>query len=236
MLAVIRRKVSKGESGLGFTRNNPFDGSGADTMVKRLGWLVGRAKELLRLQQERDLTRATGVERRETVREHLTRGLLRLFAGAGRSAARLDPAKAEAFALVKRRSAAIDFSTSARSLIDATRTHLDAVRQFGVEPGMIDDAVALIDEYDALALRAGEAKSGRIQARAEMFPVAAEIMDVLNRLDSLNRHRFANDPARLAAWKSALRDQGPLAGRREEPPAADPGVTSPPTGDTTRSA
>lgn len=235
MLAVIRRKVNRGEDVLAFVRNNPFDTPGAESMVERLAWLIGRVRELTRVQQERDQARATGIGRKDTVRDHLAAGLLKLFAGAGRAAGRESTGLAEAFGSVKR-GPGFDFATSARLLVETTRGNLAALGKFGVEAAMVDEAAALLDEFDSMANLATDAKSSRIQARAELFPVAAEIMDVIARIDGLNRHRFGGDPARLAAWKSALRGQGPLRPRREDLPTGDTGPTEPPAGGSSRTA
>ncbi len=218
MLSQIRRKVGRAEQALAFVRNNPFEGPGPEAMVQRLAALVERARELVRLRQERELARARGVDRKETVRSHLTGGLLKLFAGAGQAAAESKPALAESFQPVLSSTTALAFVAAARALIEATRSHLESVQPFGVDATMVEEAAALLAEYDAMAGHAAEAKASRIQARADLFPVAAEIMNLIRRLDGLNRHRFAGDPGRLAAWKSAVRSPGPLAPREKQVP------------------
>ncbi len=213
MLSRFRKIVGRAEESLAFVRNNPFEGPGPDAIIRRLDTLVERTKELTRIQRERDHVRARAVIRREAIRKHLSTGLLRLFAGAGQEVARARPALAEGFRVIKASGPSLRFLTRAQSLVAAVRTHLELVQPFGVEPGMVDEATALLAEFESAARQAYEAKTARIQARAELFPVAAEMMGLLRRLDGLNRHRYARDSARLSAWLSAFRSPGPLQPR-----------------------
>ncbi|MHB1329425.1 MAG: hypothetical protein ACYC2K_14600 [Gemmatimonadales bacterium] len=219
MLTRFRKIVGRAEESLAFVRNNPFEGPGPDTIVQRLGTLIERTKELVRGQQEREQARARAVMRKETIRKHLGTGLLRLFAGAGQEAARSHPALAEEFRVIRVSGPSLGFLTRAESLVAATQANLEVVQPFGVEPGMIDEATALLAEFETSAHQASEAKAARIQARAELFPVAAEMMNLLRRLDGLNRHRYARDSARLASWMSAFRSPGPLKPRDRSEPA-----------------
>ncbi len=220
MLSRFRRIVGRAEESLAFVRNNPFEGPGPEAITQRLGTLIERTKELIRTREERDQARARAVMRKETIRKHLSTGLLRFFAGAGQEAARSHPALAKDFRSVPTDGSALGFLTRAQSLIAAARTHLELVQPFGIEPGMIDEATALLTEYESYAHQASESKAARIQARAELFPVGAEMMNLLRRLDGLNRHRYARDSARLATWLSAFKAPGPLKPRDRAEPAA----------------
>lgn len=225
MLSRFRKIVGRAEESLAFVRNNPFEGPGPEAIIQRLGTLVERSKELVRTRQEREQARARSVMRKETIRKHLGSGLLRFFAQAGQEAARSHPALAEEFRPVAVGGTSLRYLTRAQSLVSAAQTNLELVQPFGIEPGMIDEATTLLAEYETYAHQASDAKAARIQARAELFPVGAEMMNLLRRLDGLNRHRYARDSARLAAWQSAFRSPGPLTPRdRNEPaaPAPDP--------------
>lgn len=232
MLAVIRRKLTRAESVRAFNRRNPSTDPAVVGLVAQLDQQYDRALALIQVRGERDQAARGGTLRRGQIRRRLRSGLLRLFSRAGLAAAKAEPALETVFRPVRPRMTTLDFAASARSMIEATRTHVDALAAHGVSPAMVTEASALLDEYIALTEQAFVARNGRVQAGAELKAVTGDIMDVIARLDGFNRHRFAEDPELLAAWASAKAVIGPIAGRNGKP-ATEPegGSPNPPGGD-----
>ena len=231
MLVAVRRKVARGPGALGFQKANPSTDPGVVVLFTRLGQLVDRAKVLVQERGEKHNAFRAGTDRRAQHRRRLRVGLLRLFSRAGQAVARTEPALEQKFRSIRPRITSLDFAASARSLIDAAREAGEKLAPEGITPALIDEAAALLAQYESAAVEAGESKNLRIKARAELSAVAAEIMGVLGRLDGLLRHRLADNPELLAAWDSARTGTGPIQSRTNgHEPAVQPptGVTPPP--------
>ncbi|MGE0442226.1 MAG: hypothetical protein AB7L66_18585 [Gemmatimonadales bacterium] len=226
MLSSIRRRLARAKSVLAYHEGTPAADTAATVMFDQLKTLYqsGLAQVGLRTDRENEARQLTA--RARDIRLHLQTGLLRLFVEAGRAAAREVPALAADFVRVTYRAPAVTFSTSARLLIDATRSHVEPLGPFGVTAELIAEAETLLAEFEEVSARAGTARNARIGARAELEVVTAAIMEQLGRLDGLLRHRLTGRSADLAAWKSALAASGPIHPRARtgaaEPPAAGP--------------
>jgi hypothetical protein len=218
-----RRKLRRADGVRAFLRINPSTEAAVVALTAELDEAVSRATALIRASADRNREAITATAAGHGIRERLRHGLFRVFRGAGRRAARKHPELEPAFAGGEPRDTNLDFEAAARSLVEAARTHVEALAGHGVTPELVGEASALIDRYVAEMHRAQEARGGRVQANAELEGVAREISDIVLRIDGLMRHRFADDADLLAAWRSARSVAGPVYGRngngREEIPA-----------------
>ena len=101
------------------------------------------------------------------------------------------------------------------------RARLDVLSKHGLSGELLDEAAKVVARYQAATEEASEARQGRIQASAELDEVAARIMELVNRIDGLNRHRFVNQPEILVNWESArnLVTVAPKANTTSVPPS-----------------
>ena len=95
------------------------------------------------------------------------------------------------------------YIAGAEALVTWARARLDALSKHGLSGELLDEAAKVVARYQAATEEASEARQGRIQASAELDEVAARIMELVNRIDGLNRHRFVNQPEILVNWESA---------------------------------
>src|SRR5262249_2276180 len=148
MLAAIRKKFARAESVLAFSRNNPSTSPAITILVDLLAALVDRFNILIQLRGERANESVTATGRHEKIRHQLRAGLLRLFARPGMAAARTEPRLEEQFRRIRPGVARVDFLAGARSLVAATKQHVELLAKHGVTPELVDEASALLDAYE----------------------------------------------------------------------------------------
>jgi hypothetical protein len=229
MLASVRRKVTRAEGVQAFHRSNPSTHPALLVLMGILDGHVIRAKALIQLGSERHQGAKVGVEQRGKLRRRLRIGVLRLFSRVGLAAAKESPSLEGAFRPIRPRVSHLDFAAAGRSMLEAARANVDALGAYGLTPALVEEGATLLDEYVVVADAALAARSERIKANAELRKVAGEIMGVIARIDSLNQHQFADSPAVLAAWKSALDVAGPISRRNGKAATGTDGSTSNPT-------
>ncbi|MDX2058514.1 MAG: hypothetical protein SFV24_11985 [Gemmatimonadales bacterium] len=233
MLASVRNKLARGEAALAFVRTSPTTDPGVATLVERLTTSIGEGNTLVQTRGEADNQARSARERRDTLRRLLRRGLLRAFAKAGDAAAATTPALAEEFRQIVPQVAGIEFGAGARSLVASARAHLAQLGPHGITEAMVDQAEGMVREWEQLTARATDGRRARTQARLALQEVGARVMSLLKQLDATFEHLYADQPERLATWRSAVQSTGPIHRRgRAEAESETPGTSgTPPAGD-----
>ena len=164
-------------------------------------------------------SRTANASRRE-LRNLLAVGLLRVIGNVCHAAARED-ASLGTLKPPARRAPNRVYIAGAEALVTGARARLDVLHKHGLSGELLDEAAKVVARYQAATEEASAAKQGRIQASAELDEVAARIMELVNRIDGLNRHRFANQPEILVNWESArnLVTVAPKANTTSVPPS-----------------
>jgi hypothetical protein len=202
MNAEVRGKLEMGERVQLFGRAHPIEDTGLKPVFDQLDESLSRGHALITQQaQGAQRAKAANAQRRD-LRSLLWVGLLRLIANICVEGAKLDPALATLKPPARQAPNRV-FIAGAEALVTGAREHLELLGRFGLSAGVLDEAAKVVARYRAATEDATEARQSRVQASAELEEVGARIMVLVQRLDGLNRHRFADQPEILAAWESA---------------------------------
>ena len=204
-----------------FTKAHPVADAGLSPVFSQLDSSVERANALIG-QQAKGKERSKAANRtRRTVRNRLWDGLLRLFADSFVIASAELPAL-RGIRVPRTRSSDPAFINGAGAVIEAARDHQEVLAKYGLTPGLVDEATALLEQYQAISNEAKEAYQARVGASKALADVRVDIMAAINRIDRLNRHRFADQPEALARWETARNVVGPAV--RSTPDAPPSGL------------
>ncbi len=81
----------------------------------------------------------------------------------------------------------------------------------------LEDLAASIDSFESAANSQNLNRSKRIAATAAIKAVIARGVRAVRTLDSIVRNKYANDPAKLAAWESASHLESPNKTKKATP-------------------
>lgn len=224
MLSVIRNRLSRARNVLAFRDAHPTADPAAALLLEQLDKLYQQGLAEASLATDRDHETRKLSARARDVRRHLQTGLLRLFGRAGQTAAKDVPALASEIVPLPTRASTVGFGTTARLLIDGTKANLDKLTAYGVTADLVAEADALLTEHEDVVSRAVGTRNGRVAAGAQLDVVSTALMEVIGRLDGLFRHRFANRPSDLAAWRNAVTGGGPIHQRAVKPTGSEGGA------------
>lgn len=97
------------------------------------------------------------------------------------------------------------FLTAARSILAKATEDQAMLEKHGLRPGTIAELAAQLAEYEEVVERQRGSQRAHVDARAQLAVVMREALAIVRQLGTLARLRFAEHPARLAAWKSAAK-------------------------------
>ena len=95
--------------------------------------------------------------------------------------------------------------TAARSAANAAAQSAALFTESGLPPSFFDEMRAKADKLELAAATQAEAVSAGVAATAALKDIYRRMDELVDRLDPLVRNKYANDPAKLAAWESASR-------------------------------
>lgn len=95
------------------------------------------------------------------------------------------------------------FLARASDLLALARTQQDQLGGYGLAAAQLDALDTLLTSHAEATERINAARAMHVGAAAGLSAVAGRLIELVEVLDVLNRTRFAEDAARLAAWLSA---------------------------------
>jgi predicted transcriptional regulator len=203
MDADTRNKLAMGGRIRSFNRAHPSDSPRFIEAAARLEDLLAKAEKLATQQRDGRLTVRGSVIRRAGLKEEIRQKYLKPLAGIAQAAFATDPAVRQRFRVPSKTSNRQDFVTGVRGIMAEATARRDAFIAFGMVADFLDKLAAALQEYDEGVNDANAGLSAKVGARADLDTVAAEIMEIAQVLDAINRLRFNNNPELLAAWESA---------------------------------
>ncbi|HEX8148965.1 MAG TPA: hypothetical protein VF591_17405 [Pyrinomonadaceae bacterium] len=116
--------------------------------------------------------------------------------------------------------------TDARSLADKAASLVGLFTENGLRPTFVGDMRTYADTVEHSMQLQTESEGERLHANAEMKEVIYRLSELIGRLDVVVRNKYADEPAKLAAWERARRLEKARAHRTAEnnapPPAPQP--------------
>jgi hypothetical protein len=113
-------------------------------------------------------------------------------------------------------------------MLNLAEANRDLMVSKGLTAKALDDARALVEEFEAVTEAARTGRQDHIGARADLEVVTGQMMEIVRVLDGINRYRFGKDPEAMAEWNAAKHIPGRPSSRAPSPP---PGPTTPKPGD-----
>ncbi|HWW76606.1 MAG TPA: hypothetical protein VNZ44_14515, partial [Pyrinomonadaceae bacterium] len=98
-----------------------------------------------------------------------------------------------------------ELMTAVRSAANAASQYAALFTESGLPPAFFDQMRAKANDIEVAAAQQDEAIREGVAATAALEELHREIDEIVDRLDPLVRNKYANDPAKLAAWESASR-------------------------------
>jgi hypothetical protein len=118
----------------------------------------------------------------------------------------------------------------ARSIADKAASLVGLFTDNGLQPTFVNELRSYADNLENSIQLQTECAGERMRANAEMEEVIHRLNGLIERLDINIRNKYANDPAKLAAWESAHRlEKPPRSNRNAGNNAPPPTNNAPPT-------
>jgi hypothetical protein len=220
----IRRKLAMAASVRDFVRARPADNPGVTAAAARLDDRVARAEVLAQQEVAGRKTVSGAAVTREQLRREI-RDTIALLVGLARPAAREEPELAAGIVRPRANVSNQSFLTGARVAAATSVGHRALLQRYGMPDTFPEDLGKMLDRFETTLNEQHSGRAAHVGARAELDAVTAEIMQLVQQLDALNRFRFKNDAEALGAWRSARNVAWPLNGRGEGP--AEAGAVKP---------
>ena len=181
----------------------PSTSVGYVDVVRRLGDRLARAESLAAQQETGDLQADAATARKDSLRAVIESEYLEHLVRIAREALPEDPELRNRFRLPGHGVNRQEFVAAVRAILAEAASRRELFIADGMAETFVADLEGLLTQYlEALNQKSlGEAQ--RVGAVAELPEVAKELMQLVRRLDGINRKRWQKNPELLAAWRSA---------------------------------
>lgn len=203
MDAKVRRKLEMGLGVREFSRANPHPDPGYNASLQQLDKFLEEGRDFAGQERKGTLDVRTSTVRKGQLRKTLKEGPLSHVVAIGQVAAREVMGLEVQFVMRPDTDSHQSFRTAARGIEADARTWKDLLVKHGLAESALDSLTKGLDEFDAAIELTEQGRRAHIGASAELKALAKRIVGLVKALDGFNRLRFADDPERLAAWKSA---------------------------------
>jgi hypothetical protein len=227
MNAEVRRKLDMAERALVFIQEHPPEDAGTTPVFEELAERVGHALRLVKVEGEGLAGERAATKERLDVKRSLVTGLLGFLSRAGRAAAKEEPSLAQVFRPIAMATANRLFVARAESMVAAARGQLELLGRYGLTSALLEETERLVNRFVAVSQAAASSRLAHVGANADLTAVTSEIMELIDRIDRLHRHRFRADSDALAAWESAKNVLGPFRRRNGAPAEPSAGAVTP---------
>jgi hypothetical protein len=228
MNAEVRRKLDMAERALVFIQEHPPEDTGVTPVFEELAERVAHALRLVKVEGEGLSGERAATTERLDVKRSLVTGLLAFLSRAGRAAAKEEPSLAHVFRPIAMGTPNRLFVARAESMVAAARGQPELLGRYGSTGALLEETERLVSRFVAVSQAAASSRLAHVGANADLTAVTSEIMELVDRIDRLHRHRFRADPDALAAWSSAKNVLGPSRRRNGPPSEPSAGPVSPP--------
>jgi len=225
MRTVVRLKLDMATRAMDFCRAHPDTTSNWTEAMARFEERLARAQALVTQQLAGDVTAHASVLRKKALRDRIAREPLTHLARIARAASEENPAVANQFQVPRLRTSDQSFLGDIRRLSALAATHKELFMAFGMPATFLDELNAAIGEFQTSVTETNTAVVAHVGAVADLGTVAAELLQVIAKLDAMIRFRFRSDSELLAAWTSARNVAWPAAADAPAPTAPSPSTT-----------
>jgi hypothetical protein len=227
MKSDTRRKIETGVRVLNFSRARSDPSPGYASEVARLEERLARAQQLAEQQRVGISDVRTATRQKNKLRKLIRRSHLVHLARVAQSVTEM-PELAEKFALPPHTAPYLAFRTAAGGMAAEAQRHKEVLVKHGLVESVLESLIDALAKYDQAVERGTSGRSSHVSASAELEVVAEDVMDIVKKMDGMNRVRFAEQAESLAAWESARNVFGPVHTSEK---SSSPEETPPPGGE-----
>lgn len=195
----------------------PSDDPSFATTLGRIRERRERADVLVTKERDGLIRERAAVERRDEIRRVLHYQLLRHLVRAGEQAAKERPSLIGKFRLRATEATHAQYLVSAKAMLRDGLANRDVLIQCGLSAKMLEDLGEVTAQYEAAIADVSAGRQDHMGARVELENVTAELMELVELLNTFNRYRFRGDSELLTAWDSARNIRGPFGHGRKLP-------------------
>lgn len=229
MNRIVRRRIEMFNRVRGFSAVHPSADGGYTLVLELLDQGIARLEALAQQQENGRQTSRASVAARQEIRRRLHQELLPHLITVAEAAGAEEPALVERMRLPSINVSNEIYRTLGRNLLEQGKAHRELLTKHGLAATLLDDVGVAMDALDASVAESNEGRREHVGARAELDAVSDQVMKLVERLDGLNRYRFAGNAELKAAWESARRVVQSRNGSSGAP-AADGPVAGTPAG------
>lgn len=171
--------------------------------MTHLGELLARCDVLADQQKSGHAQVAAATAAKRELRRVMKQGHLRHVVKIAQVAAVEKPELAMIFVLPERSASYPDFLSTARTIAAEALANRELLVKYGLSDAALDGLTASITRFGEAMEQGQAARQTHVAATAELEEVVAQMMLLVRALDGLNKVRFAGDPEKLAAWRTA---------------------------------
>jgi len=219
MDARIRRQLERATRVAEFSREHPSDAPGYQAALTQLDARLSQATTVAQQFAGSGLARKAAIAARQSLRRTITAGL-QLLAGLARTAGAESIGAPIVIRFPGPKQNQHEFLNGARLAVETARGQQELLVKYGLPEEHLDQVSRDLDEFAGLLAKRNEAGRSKVSARAALRQVAGEILVVIRQLHVINRFRYREDPAALAAWTTSA-DIGVGPRRKAEIPAGE---------------
>jgi hypothetical protein len=187
---------------LEWSREHPDTAPGYAAAVSRLEDRLRRAEVLAEQQRNGILEVRRATRRKEELRRTMKQAHLSHLASVAEVASSEEPELVQKFVLPRRVNTYLAFRTAARGVVAEAESRKEMLVKHGLSETVLQDLIQLLDEFDLVVEQGTQGRAAHVGASAELDNVAAEVVQIVDVMDGLNRSRFRRNGEFLGSWTS----------------------------------
>lgn len=209
-----------------FCRAHPSNDSSHVGALARLEDRLTRAESLAIEERAGRIAELSAAERREELRRTMHFQLLRHLVRVGELAAKDNPDLVGKFRLRMPNATNKAFLVSSKAMLADGLANKELFVRLGLSEAMFEDLGKAVAEFESATVVGSAGRSGHVGARVDLEAVSAELLGVVELLNTFNLYRFREQPQLTAEWENVRSMTVPFR-TKPEVPAPQSGVTPP---------
>jgi hypothetical protein len=233
MNRIVRRRLEMFNRARDFSRAHPSTDGNYTLVLELLDQGIARLEALAQQQENGRQISRSAVVNRQGIRRRLHEDLLPHLITVADAASAEAPALMARLQLPKSNVSNEVYRTLGRNLLEQGKAQVELLTKHGLATALLGDVEVALDAFDTSVAESNEGRREHVGARAELEAVSDQVMKLVERLDGLNRYRFAGNAELKAAWDSARRVVKGSRGAEQAPapePTAGGSAGAPPAG------